>query len=267
MFKLMYARSTEALMGRLFILNERVGSWVRSTEPEHWANSKFPRMRYDQMSFNIAETFNGWVLDIRDQPIMTMLNTFRLKLMELLWRRHCESQDCTTPVGKRIEEKLHVTIHNSIQFQVVCASVHEFEVTKGGKAVYRPVGPTDVPVQGVANEWPPMCTCMCGHIVHEWNVYEFVDLYYTIEKHRVIYSQPIHPMLPDELHPTAMSSTASADIDSSSSTTLRPPKTKQPLGRLWTKRIESQPIKKREVHCGWCGNTGDYRSTCKAPIE
>ncbi|XP_010252433.1 PREDICTED: uncharacterized protein LOC104594012 [Nelumbo nucifera] len=134
MFKLFYARSTdkyEALMGRLFILNERIESRVRSTEPEHWANSKLPGMRYDQMLSNIAKMFNGWVSNICDRPIMTMLNTFQLKLMELLWRRHCESQDCTTMIGKRTKEKLHVTIHNSIQFQVVYASIHEFEVTKG----------------------------------------------------------------------------------------------------------------------------------------
>ncbi|KAL0295553.1 UNVERIFIED_CONTAM: hypothetical protein Sangu_3195400, partial [Sesamum angustifolium] len=67
---------------------ETASEWLRKINLEHWARAFFPlQSKCDILVNNICESFNNYILDARDKPIITMLEWIRTKLMTRLQQK------------------------------------------------------------------------------------------------------------------------------------------------------------------------------------
>ena len=61
--------------------NQQANKFLASVPLEHWANAYFPGQRYGCVSSIIAESFNSWILEQRQLPITSMLDSIWRRLM------------------------------------------------------------------------------------------------------------------------------------------------------------------------------------------
>jgi len=72
---------------------------------EHWVEIYFPGKRYGHYTSNIAESLNSWLLQVRDLPILPMMEAIRHKMMELFEERRHREKD-TALIVSTIAEKI-----------------------------------------------------------------------------------------------------------------------------------------------------------------
>ncbi|XP_010265359.1 PREDICTED: uncharacterized protein LOC104603111 [Nelumbo nucifera] len=248
--------------------NLDIYGWIIDSDPPHWANSLFKGRRYDKFTSNLVDSFNAWVLEAREQPIMSLVNIIRLKMTELTFRRQCEAKGYKQPVGPNIEDFLKFNISESINLGYTQCGDDEFEIRYKGK-------------QEMMHLTSRSCSCKawqmvglpCVHACRAigllgLNIYDFVEECYLKKIQQAIYSKHIFAMpnsdMPDFSNESVsfMSNGVNHNV-----VNLLPPKQKRQPGRLRTKRIESQPIERREIHCSRCRESGHYRRTCRAAID
>ncbi|GAA0138459.1 hypothetical protein LIER_34933 [Lithospermum erythrorhizon] len=71
--------------------------------PRRWCKDFFPlAVKSDMLCNNLSESFNFFILDIRDKPIITMLETIRTKLMERIRDRKVAMERKSNPICPRI---------------------------------------------------------------------------------------------------------------------------------------------------------------------
>ena len=57
-------------------------NWIKKLDPALWARSHFStQSKCDILVNNLNESFNGYILEARDKPIITMVEWIRKKLM------------------------------------------------------------------------------------------------------------------------------------------------------------------------------------------
>ena len=63
--------------------------WVeKAPHARHWCKAFFPvHTKCDMLVNNICETFNAFILEARDKPIISMLEQIREKLMQRIQQR------------------------------------------------------------------------------------------------------------------------------------------------------------------------------------
>nr|DAD21717.1 TPA_asm: hypothetical protein HUJ06_023180 [Nelumbo nucifera] len=245
--QLIYTRDTmkfDLYLSKIHNQNLDIYGWIMDSDPPHWANSLFKCRRYDKFTSNLVESFNAWVLEAREQPIMSLLNIIRLKMIELTFKRQCEAKGYKQPVGPNIEDFLKFKISESINLGYMQCGEDEFEIRYMRKQEIQMVG---LP-----------CVHACRAIgLLGLNIYDFA-----------IYSEHIHAMPNSDMSDFSNESVSfmSSDVNHNV-VNLLPPKQKRQPGRPKTKRIESQPIERREIHCSWCGESSHYRRTCRPAID
>ena len=70
------------------VRNEACVTWLLTTaSPKFWAKAHFSGSRYGQMTSNIAESLNAWLLKAREQPLVPMLETIRENLSNWFVKR------------------------------------------------------------------------------------------------------------------------------------------------------------------------------------
>jgi zinc finger SWIM domain-containing protein 3 len=79
LWKTAYASTTERFtqyMLSIATISSDASAWIqRTADPIHWANAYFRGQRYGHMTSNIAESFNAWIMEAREQPIQIMFET------------------------------------------------------------------------------------------------------------------------------------------------------------------------------------------------
>ncbi|KAK1258013.1 hypothetical protein QJS04_geneDACA012721 [Acorus gramineus] len=101
--------------------SEQAAKWVEDSDPNHWANALFSGERYGEMYSNCAESFNSWILEARNLPIVQMVDHIRVQMMEMMYRRHNESSNWETFLCPSIMEKLQKIQADSRGLQVRCS--------------------------------------------------------------------------------------------------------------------------------------------------
>ncbi|KAL0308849.1 UNVERIFIED_CONTAM: hypothetical protein Sradi_5827200 [Sesamum radiatum] len=77
-----YMRKINELDPKKNVDVETASEWLRKINLEHWVRAFFPlHSKCDILVNNICESFNNYILDARDKPIITMLEWIRTKLM------------------------------------------------------------------------------------------------------------------------------------------------------------------------------------------
>ncbi|KAL0362188.1 UNVERIFIED_CONTAM: hypothetical protein Scaly_1174000 [Sesamum calycinum] len=67
---------------------ETASEWLEKVNPEHWVRAFFPvHSKSDILVNNLCESFNSYILEARDKPIISMFEWIRTKLMMRLQQK------------------------------------------------------------------------------------------------------------------------------------------------------------------------------------
>ncbi|KAF8389226.1 hypothetical protein HHK36_025919 [Tetracentron sinense] len=172
--------------------------WLMEIPMHSWSRHAFdPRVRSEHVTNNMTESFNQWVGDLRGKPILTLVDSIRVKLMSSIHRRYekaCAWESLVTP---KIRRKLDAIKHDSRMGVVVFAGNEEYEVIEGFTTF-------------VVNLHDKSCICQaweisglpCKHAVaciqrKRANLEEYCDEYYSKETYLRAHGGIVHP-IPDE---------------------------------------------------------------------
>lgn len=72
----------EYYMNKIKIINKEAHAWLMNVPPSTWTRSMFSlRPKCDMLANNISESFNHYIKDARDKPIITMMEMIRRQFM------------------------------------------------------------------------------------------------------------------------------------------------------------------------------------------
>ncbi|CAL2227495.1 unnamed protein product [Prunus armeniaca] len=256
--KLLYAPTVEEYQDTLKKLRDDGGSkiidkFLADLPVQNFANAFFPGKRYGEVSNALSESFNSWIKDVRRLPIYEMIDTVRIKMMEMISRRKLASEKWSSVLCPVIEDELKNLAAKGRHWRICRASESVFEVH------------ADLSVMVNLDE--RFCSCYqwqllgfpCQHAIQVIQhsglcLYNFVDEYYKADFYKATYATHIFP-IPDIEKPPP------GDVF------LLPPHTRKPPGRPPTKHFKSSSETKRQVKCKRCGSCDRHnRRTCKVPI-
>ncbi|KAK4384334.1 hypothetical protein Sango_3071100 [Sesamum angolense] len=83
-----YMKKIEEINPKISDDVETASDWLKKISPEHWARSFFPvHSKCDILVNNLCESFNNYILEARDKPIISMFEWIRTKLMSRLQQK------------------------------------------------------------------------------------------------------------------------------------------------------------------------------------
>ncbi|XP_043694057.1 uncharacterized protein LOC122644729 [Telopea speciosissima] len=161
-----------------------------------WARHTFDNIaRSDHITNNMSESFNNWITDLRNKPILILVDELRSKLMDRFYKMYakgCTYDDTVTPKARR---KLNKVQQESRSFWVLLADDFQCEVTDNFAS------------RCVVNLKDRTCCCKvwestgmpCKHavaaILHKRELLEtYCDAYYNMQKYMASYSRFIAPI-------------------------------------------------------------------------
>ena len=246
----------------LWQFSPELAAWVEcSSDVDKWALSKFPRMRWEKITTNIAESYNAWVVKERGHNIFQFMKEHHEKLALKLFRAKENALKWKNGLGPKVEKKLLENVQLCPGMIALQYGQHDYRI--------QGVGP-DLTVElhhrfCSCKEWQLSgipCRHACAAIkAAKGNVYTFVDECYSQAVQARIYEQTMIPVetanMPDveHIHPELWSTYEF----------IQPPITSNPPGRPQKKRRESQFSNKQQYYCSRCFQSGHNRSTCKNP--
>ena len=86
----------------------------KAPHPRHWCKAYFPTyIKSDMIVNNLCESFNAHIKDVRDQPIITMLEMIREYLMNRIQKRWAVMEKYEGPIGSFIIEIVENRVKHS----------------------------------------------------------------------------------------------------------------------------------------------------------
>ena len=110
------------------------------------------------------------------------------------------------------------------------------------------------------------CDHVCAAIQRmRFDVSDYVDDWYKYNLQEKIYSGSMRTLVTHDM-PIIDEDGTVRDALGHTYPFLNPPTTKRPPGRPRKRRIESQFMSKKTVHCSRCNQSGHNRATCNNPL-
>ncbi|XP_028767379.1 uncharacterized protein LOC114725084 [Neltuma alba] len=79
-------RDFDRSMEKLMAFCPELGQWLQTNgDIERWAQSKFPYKRWDNITTNLAESFNAWLVGERKHNIAVLIHEHREKLVNKMY--------------------------------------------------------------------------------------------------------------------------------------------------------------------------------------
>ncbi|KAL5717647.1 hypothetical protein ACHQM5_010627 [Ranunculus cassubicifolius] len=230
-------------------------AWLSKEPLKNWARHKFDKTcKCDKLTNNFSESFNAWILKIRDKPLVQFIDKYILALTALLYERRMmsrELEDNTVvpsvmhTIEKYARKRHKFTVEGISDFNYMALNRH-------GKKFF-------------VNLQRMCCTCVqwqlsgvpCIHAVaviiprrEPW--IKYCSPYYSVESFRATYKGYIYPLNNIE------------DWEKGAENVLPPHVSRQP-GRPKKMRIrdEDEPQRKGNRACKKCGNHGHNTRTCE----
>ncbi|KAL4376245.1 hypothetical protein GQ457_02G030690 [Hibiscus cannabinus] len=114
-----YLREFEDAMDQLKALSEAAYNWIKGKGPSQWSRSHFStRSKCDMLLNNHCESFNKSILEARDKPILTMMETIRTKIMTRIVSKREAAEKCKGLLCGKIQKKLATNIEQSISYSL-----------------------------------------------------------------------------------------------------------------------------------------------------
>ncbi|XVF46934.1 hypothetical protein PTKIN_Ptkin03bG0068200 [Pterospermum kingtungense] len=170
--------------------------WLEGKNPQHWSKSHFSiRPKCDMILNNLCESFNKYILEVRDKPILTLMETIKTKLMGRIAMKSEVAAKYPGPLCPKIQMKVDKSIDESRKCFAKHAGQSRYQVS---------CGPDN---QHVVNLEDRTCSCKkwdltgipCKHAVSAMFITEerpesYVDECYTKATQLKIYPHFISPI-------------------------------------------------------------------------
>ncbi|KAF8408008.1 hypothetical protein HHK36_007148 [Tetracentron sinense] len=239
--------------------------WLIEKPLHSWSRHAFdPRVRSDHVTNNMTESFNQWVGDLRGKPILTLVDSLRVKLMGRIHCRYDKACAWESLVTPKIRQKLNVIRQDSRMCIVVFAGGEEYEVTEGVSRF-------------VVNLHAKSCACRaweisglpCKHAAaciarKRANLEEYCDEYYSKATYLRAYGGIIHPISDESMWPVG------------NHEVVEPPPFRRLPGRPKKNRRReldeptpgSQSRRSSTIRCCICKQFGHNKRTCqRGPVK
>ncbi|XP_026384516.1 uncharacterized protein LOC113280084 [Papaver somniferum] len=163
---------------------------------ECWSNAHCLGCRYDDMCSNIAESFNSWIKEEKGMPIAILVNWIRLKIMEQMSARKRKGATYKGFICPRLEKKVLASIRVGVQWIITKSGDMEWEVFDGKHTHAVNIARFQYSCRvWFTEKFPCDHAIACMHS-NNINVYEYINLYFSIARFRASYDRPIKP-IPD----------------------------------------------------------------------
>ncbi|XP_043717917.1 uncharacterized protein LOC122665848 [Telopea speciosissima] len=241
--------------------------WLNRKPHTLWSRHAFDlRCKNDSITNNVTESFNSWVGSLRSKPILSLLDSIRIKVMERLYNRYQKGCTYESMITPKVLHKIATVKEQSRHCHVYAFSPYEFEVAE--KFVRKFV--VDLEKRScICRVWE--CTGVpCKHaaaaISYKRQIVEdYCDGCYSKQRYLVTYANMIHP-LPNIQD---LSKEGPQGV-------VQPPKLKRLPGRPHKNRrrepSEGAPAdfrkRSRTVRCEKCKELGHNKRRCeRAPVK
>ncbi|XP_058202608.1 uncharacterized protein LOC131317045 [Rhododendron vialii] len=247
-------------------LDKGAHKWLKDIPAEQWCRSHFsPRSKCDYLVNNLSESFNNYILEARDKPIISMLEWIRRKVMNRFQIKRMGMEKYNQAICPRIMAKLDVMNKDSkdsfshfcgeYKFEVDC---HDTTYTVDLKE--KTCGCRQWDLTGIP------CKHACAAIgLNKQKVEEYVHPCYSRDTYLGVYQHMIQPI------------PGKHDWVKSNNEEVLPPFMKRPSGR--PKKVRRKAAEEAEdagaglsrtgryMSCSKCLQKGHNLRSCKNPIH
>ncbi|KAL4378422.1 hypothetical protein GQ457_02G034530 [Hibiscus cannabinus] len=233
--------------------------------PLHWSRAYFTgNSKCDVVDNNLAEAFNGWIVDARCHPIISMLEEIRKMVMQRLHVKRSWVNKWKTNIAPRAQQKLEKNMELSVQCRLVWNGDGGFEVTHGENQHTINLNT----MQCTCREWEltgiPCCHAICAMYHESKEPQTFISEWYTKERYLASYKHVLQPIRGKNFWPKREDDP------------IGPPKLKVKPGRPKKKRRKDkdEPVKQKygklssvgfKITCSNCKQVGHRKNKCTNP--
>ena len=184
-----------AAMEELKKIDEAAYNYLDIVDQCMWSRAYFIfKPRTNLLVNNLSESFNSYIIDVRDKPLVAMMEIIRRKLMKRFQLKREGMMKYEGPICPRIQQKLEKNKEMSCECETQYAGNGYYEVGYKGKRY-------------VVSLEEMSCGCRmwdltgipCPHAISaiveaEKNPLDFVDACYSKEKYMKAYNPIIYPV-------------------------------------------------------------------------
>ncbi|CAL5322220.1 unnamed protein product [Camellia sinensis] len=201
------------------------------------------------MHLNVVESFNSWIRQARHLPTTKMIDSIRLKIMDLMSRRREQAKKWNTFLCPEMDSTLVNALKSGRTWLVSHSSDHVFEVQS------RPSVSVDLLNRTCSCYQWQLNGFLCAHAAtaiqkSRGDLYAHVEPFYYTSKFKACYAKSVYSI------PTAEKPLVAMD-----DVVVLLPICKKPPGRPRKNRIPSKDEKIRRVQCGRCEKYGHNMKT------
>ncbi|XP_073129065.1 uncharacterized protein [Henckelia pumila] len=242
---------------------ETATEWLNKIPPAHWARSHFLISSfYDVIVNNMTESFNSYILEARDMPIISMFEWIRTKLMSRIQVKRKGIENYVSDICPNIVKRLNENEQKGRNCAVVFCGMMEYQIqTPNGQNV------VDLAKKECSCGRFQLCGYPCAHACaaireHRMQISEFVHQYYKKEAYLRTYSYMIHAVPGED------------DYCNTEYEPLGPPEVKIRAGRPKKKRkkgideVQKTSTRQGLTHtCSNCLKIGHNKASCTNPTH
>ncbi|CAI9109011.1 OLC1v1008740C1 [Oldenlandia corymbosa var. corymbosa] len=116
-------------------INPAAYKWLDDIGNIVWARHAFSEtLNCDHVTNNISESFNSWLGDLREMPILTMVNTYRGRVMTKINKRYAKACTWTNEVTVHVIEEMKTAAQECRNMKYWLASGTTYEVKDDNKS-------------------------------------------------------------------------------------------------------------------------------------
>ncbi|XP_052291539.1 uncharacterized protein LOC107175862 [Citrus sinensis] len=256
----------ERAMSQIRAKDQNCYEWLRKIPPAQWSRSGFDHhVKSNHVTNNMTESFNKWVDEVRDKPVLTIVEHIRRQLMVRMLKKYQLGetwQDHLTPYAR---ERLNQSSNEVRRIKVFGCRGELFECCQAGYRNFL-VHITDGTCEcGMWQVSGVPCKHAVVDILHKGGQPEnYVHHYLTKESFMMTYMGTINP-IPDECPWPEVEAEPSPDVVVP--VKVGPPDIKAPVGRPKKKRTkepsETKLTSKRfTIKCSACRCLGYNKKGC-----
>ena len=239
--------------------------WMKRENHACWARSHFStRAKCDILVNNMSESFNSYIMEARDKPIITMLEYIRRKFMNRIQIKKQGMEKYPGPICPSIQKKLEINKVDSGNCFPIFAGELKFEVD-----CHDSTHIVDLAEHTCSCRLWDLSGIPCKHAIsciylNKQRPEDYVSRYYSKEVYLLAYNSMIHPV-PGE-----------HDWVQTGMDAIAPPFYRKQTGRPKKLRRKGadEPInpykvsrRNKGVTCAKCLQLGHNQRSCKGPVH
>ncbi|XP_039138855.1 uncharacterized protein LOC120276195 [Dioscorea cayenensis subsp. rotundata] len=127
-----YMKEFEDAMSKMRSLSKAAHKWILGKDPRQWSKAHFSTLiKCDMLLNNLCECFNKYILEARGKPILTMMETIRTKLMQMIAMKEIAAHKYTGVLCPKIQKKVDKIIEESVRCWARHAGGAKYQVSCG----------------------------------------------------------------------------------------------------------------------------------------